>query len=130
MDFSRNSCYLTCVHPIETRQNPLLDALNYAKGFLVDEELMAGVTENPENPGSYIAFVLRHSSGEYLGYQPFDTLDLALDSINRIPRPWAYERFGGCGGCSDGTCQQGKCGGAKCGNASGPCAVNLRDPNA
>ena len=42
---------------------------NYNQGFLVDEELMAGVTENPDQAGVFSAYVLRHTTGEYLGHQ-------------------------------------------------------------
>ncbi|HUP56519.1 MAG TPA: hypothetical protein VM598_03640 [Bdellovibrionota bacterium] len=89
-----------------------LDTENYSRGFLVDEELMAGVTENPDRSGGFAAFVLRHETGEYLGYRVFPTLDAALAEINAIPRQWAFEKVGGCsaGGCKGGNC--GKSGGA------------------
>lgn len=90
---------------------------NYSKGFLVDEDLMGGVTQDPEAPETFVAFVLRHTTGEYLGYQPFSDLASALQVINQIPRNWTYERFGGCSGgncgkegsCSGGKCQNGQC---------------------
>ena len=83
---------------------------NYSKGFLVDEELLAGVTEHPEQKGRYLAYVLRHTSGEYLGYETFEDLDQALGVINQVERTWVYEKVGGCGGCADGTCGNGQCG--------------------
>jgi hypothetical protein len=99
-----------------------LNPENYARGFLVDEELMGGVTEHPEQPGTFVAFVLRHTTGEYLGYQPFASLAEALARINAVQRPWSYERVGGCGGCADGSgCGQGQCGRGACG-AGGGCA--------
>ena len=76
---------------------------NYASGFLVDDQLMAGVTE-AESKGAFTAFVLRPETGEYLGYRQFADLDEALESINRIPREWKYEAAGGCGGCAEGKC--------------------------
>ncbi len=94
-----------------------LSSENYTKGFLVDEDLMAGVTAHPEQPGTYVAFVLHHSTGEYLGYQPFPDLQSALQVINKIPRSWSYERFGGCGGgnCgTNGSCDKGNCKSGKC----------------
>ena len=94
-----------------------LDRDNYARGFLVDEELMGGVTEHPEQPGTFVAFVLRHTTGEYLGYQPFTSLDEALSRINSVERPWAFEKVGGCGGCEGGNCGKGKCGQGACGSA-------------
>ena len=67
---------------------------NFGSGLLVDEELMAGVTEES---GSFVAFVLRHTTGEYLGYRPYPRLEDALSAINAIPRPWQFEASGGCG---------------------------------
>ena len=97
-----------------------LNIENYSLGFLVDEELMAGVTQHPDQPNTFVAFVLQHSTGEYLGYQPYTSLDQALARINQIPRPWTFERIsGGCGGgkcgtkeggCGGGGCKAGKCG--------------------
>jgi hypothetical protein len=98
-----------------------LSTENYSQGFLVDQDLMAGVTQDPEKPGVYVAFVLQHSTGEYLGYQPFNELSQALQVINQIPRPWTFEKIsGGCGGgkCGEGGgCATGSCaiGGGKCG---------------
>ncbi len=96
---------------------------NYSKGFLIDDELMAGITSNPENPGTYVAFVLQHTTGEYLGYQPFSDLPTALQSLNQIPRSWAFEQAGGCGGgCKEGgSCSKGSCGTQKCNK--GACSV-------
>ena len=90
-----------------------LTAANFRKGFLIDEELMAGVSEDAEQPGHFAAFVLNHASAEYLGYKTFADLNLALSSINSIPRSWKYEASGGCeGGCDgseDGPCGKGPC---------------------
>jgi hypothetical protein len=88
-----------------------LDSTNYNQGFLVDDDLMGGVTQDPQKPSVYIAFVLQHTTGEYLGYQPFSDLQLALNAINQIQRPWTFERVGGCGGCGEGgSCSKGGCG--------------------
>lgn len=84
---------------------------NYNQGFLVDEELMAGVTENPDQPSVYLAYVLRHTTGEYLGQQACGSLEEALALINRIPRTWEFERTQGCDG---GKCAAGKCKGEGC----------------
>ncbi|MBC7691437.1 MAG: hypothetical protein H7222_06670 [Methylotenera sp.] len=91
----------------------LLNAENYSKGFLVDEELMAGVTRDPEQEGQFVAFVLRHTTGEYLGYRPFKELTEALAAINDVQREWRYENTSGCGGdqCGEGNCSV-KSGGA------------------
>jgi hypothetical protein len=105
-----------------------LNAENYSRGFLVDEELMAGVTQHPDQPDTFVAFVLQHSTGEYLGYQPYPSLDQALSRINQIPRPWTFERVGG--GCAGGKCgtAEGGCGGGgckagKCGTGDGTCPI-------
>ena len=95
----------------------LLTEENYKKGFLIDEELMAGVTENPGETGSFVAFVLQLETGEYLGYEKFATLPDALGAIARIPREWAYEKTAGCG---EGACGEGHCGEGECGTSSCP----------
>ena len=102
----------------------MLTVENYRGGFLVDDELMGGITEDPQRPNRFIAFVLHHTTGEYLGYQPFDDLTLALQAINQIQRPWAFEKLGGCGGCNgaEGGCGKGKCGQGKSGG--GKCQIS------
>lgn len=95
----------------------LLNEQNYSKGFLVDEELMAGVTENPSSPGSFVAFVLRVETGEYLGFESYPSLGEALSAIDRIPRSWAYEKTSGCG---EGACGKSHCGEGECGTSSCP----------
>lgn len=98
----------------------LLTADNYHKGFLVDDEWMAGVSPDPKQPETFLAFVLRHTTGEYLGCHQYSDLSEALSAVNRIPRTWRYEKAGGCGGCGEngkcggGNCGQGKCGSGKC----------------
>lgn len=88
-----------------------LDQDNYLKGFLVDEELMGGVTQSKEDPGVFVAYVLNHLTGEYLGYRPFQDLNQALDIINGVQREWVFEATSGCG---SGKCEGGKCKGEKC----------------
>ena len=89
---------------------------NYQKGFLIDEELMGGVssTGGSQPNGAqtrFTAFVLQHTTGEYLGSQDFGTLDEALGAINSVQRDWAYESASGCGGAS---CNEGNCGTGSC----------------
>lgn len=95
----------------------LLTPENYAQGMLVDEELMAGITRHPENPGLFVAFVLQHTTGEYLGYQPFALLEDALATLNRIPREWFFEKTGGCAGCGKGD--------GSCGKVSAGCGAQM-----
>jgi hypothetical protein len=99
----------------------LLNAENYSKGFLIDEELMAGVTEHPAQPGSFVAFVLKLETGEYLGFEKYSTLDDALAAIDRIPRQWIYEKSGGCG---EGACGEGHCGQGECKTSSCPKGID------
>lgn len=93
----------------------MLTLENYSKGFLIDEELMGGVTADPEQPDVFVAFVLRHTTGEYLGYQPFSSIEEALAKINSVTRAWTYETVNGCGNgnCGNGQCKGGGCAAAK-----------------
>ncbi|MEN9723470.1 MAG: hypothetical protein RJB38_1456 [Pseudomonadota bacterium] len=81
---------------------------NYLKGFLIDDELMGGVSSSEEG---HLAFILRHTTGEYLGSQVFQSLSDALDTINAVQRQWKYESASECGG---GACQEGACGTGSC----------------
>lgn len=84
---------------------------NYDQGFLIDEELMGGVAQDPSIEGNFVAFVVSSLNGEYLGYQSFPKLAEALNSLNSVQRRWIFERSGGCGGgkCEEGFCNQGQC---------------------
>lgn len=95
----------------------LLNAQNYVKGVLVDQDLMGGVTTDPQKPGQFIAFVINHMTGEYLGYQSFLELEPALQTINAVKREWTYSKVGGCGNGScgkEGGCSKGSCAGGGC----------------
>ena len=92
----------------------LLTKDNYSQGFLIDEELMGGVTTHPEQKEQFLAFVLRHTTGEYLGYNAFETLHEALQAINGVQRAWGFEKTKNCGG-------SGKCGVAGAACANGGC---------
>ena len=87
---------------------------NYLKGFLIDEQLMGGVSLNPgagsEAP-TYTAFVLRHTTGDLLGSRELDSLEAALDLVNSVERSWDYESASQCGG---GACNEGNCGTGAC----------------
>lgn len=88
-----------------------LSATNYQKGFLIDDQLMGGITEDPSNSSRFVAYVLNHLTGEYLGYQGFSELEPALAAINAVQRPWHYESSSGCG---NGNCKAGECKGTGC----------------
>ena len=87
---------------------------NFKSGFLIDEELMAGISEHPDSVGTFTAYVVRHTTGETLGVQEFTNVFEALRTINEIERPWAFESASKCGG---GNCKKGGCGksGGGCG---------------
>ena len=89
-------------------------AENYKKGFLMDEELMAGISELPSEPGSFTAYVVRHTTGETLGTQLFTDVFEAIRTLNNIPREWSFEAISKCGGgnCGTGACnkKEGGCG--------------------
>jgi hypothetical protein len=89
-----------------------LTSENYTKGFLVDEELMGGITSSPHEPGVFVAYVLNHLTGEYLGYQGFQTLEEALAALHSVKRSWVFESVSGCGAgkCAGGNCKVGGCG--------------------
>ncbi|MDR3608128.1 MAG: hypothetical protein P4M08_12200 [Oligoflexia bacterium] len=90
---------------------PKLTEENYSKGFLVDEEWIGGITADAESPGRFAAYVLRHTTGETVAYQEFESLSQAIELLNAVPRNWAYEALGGCanGDCQKGNCRSGKC---------------------
>jgi len=93
----------------------LLTAENYKQGMLVDDELVGGITDDPEKAGAFVAFVIRSSTGEHIVYRSFDRLEDALEQMNRVRRPWIYEATVGCGesGCGnnkDGGCKINGCG--------------------
>jgi hypothetical protein len=88
-----------------------LDERNYEKGFLVDDELLAGISRSEDPALPFIAYVLQHTTGEYLGYEPYPSLEKALQALQRIPRDWTFETFGGCQGTR---CAEGKCKGESC----------------
>lgn len=90
----------------------ILNEENYRQGFLMDDEILAGVSEHESR---FLAFVLRHSTGEYLRYQYFNHLGPALEAINQVDRPLAFQGLG----CGQGKCQDGQCSAAQ----GGSCAM-------
>jgi hypothetical protein len=111
---------------LQEEPQPQLTPENYARGFLVSDELMAGVSRLPEPTpeGEYLAYVIRVETGEHLGARPCPDLETALAMINTIPEPWKFEAAGGCGeGCGEAKgphCATGACG-RPC-DTSGECA--------
>jgi hypothetical protein len=84
---------------------------NYNKGFLMDEELMGGISEDREFPGTYQAFIVRHTTGETLGFRRFENLFEAIRTLNDVERAWEFTPVSKCG---SGNCGSGNCG-KKCG---------------
>lgn len=96
----------------------MLDSINYKKGFLIDDEVIGGITEMAE--GIYSAYVSHYLTGETIAYQEFGSLEPALLFLNSMPRSWIYESVGcstktggattskacgsGCNGCGTGGC--------------------------
>ncbi len=95
---------------------------NYKNGFLVDDEVIAGVTEMDGGATPvYAAYVSHYLTGETYEYQEFERAEPALQFLAAIARPWVYEAVGcsaktsapksksaskgcgtgGCGSCSD-----------------------------
>lgn len=99
----------------------MLTPTNYLKGFLIDDEFMAGVSELKGDASApvagYVAYVVNHLSGETVASQKYETLPEALGKLNSIPRSWKYEAAGGCG---EGNCAEGGCGTGACGTESCP----------
>jgi hypothetical protein len=85
-----------------------LTSKNFKNGFLIDDEWMAGVNEEPKG---FSSFILNHHSGEYLSYTLFESVDAAIQALNQIPRNWVYESTSGCGGdrCAEGQCKGSGC---------------------
>ncbi len=83
----------------------LLTRDNFEQGFLLDATWMGGVAAAENQPG-FLAYIVDLESGESLGAHSFPTLDLALDALNSIPRPWAFSAVSSCGSgdCSSGSC--------------------------
>lgn len=101
----------------------LLTAQNYKKGFLVDDEVIAGVTEMGAGSNSIIfaSYISHYLTGETYAYQEFEELNAALDFLATFKRNWVYEAVGcstktgasscsktgsssGCGSCGTGAC--------------------------
>ena len=97
----------------------LLTESNYSKGFLVDDETIAGVTKMGEADAEpvFAAYVSHYLTGETLEYREFAQAAEALAFLDSIKRPWIYEAIG-CGphsqkttsGCGTGGCGTGGCG--------------------
>ena len=97
----------------------LLNETNFQKGFLLDDELLAGVAEHPDKPGLFLAWMVSQFTGEYVGLKECTSLPEALFVVNEVDRDWQFESTG-CGkpGCKGGNCGAGEklTGGSGCGN--------------
>jgi hypothetical protein len=83
---------------------------NYEKGFLLDDEFMAGVSPDPSESECFLAFILNHLTGEYLFYQSYPNADMALSALRKIPRTWEFQPTSACGGdCASGEGCKGIC---------------------
>jgi hypothetical protein len=100
----------------------ILNKNNFDKGFLIDEEVIAGVTLM--DGGIYAAYMSHYLTGETLAYQEFSDAESAVAYLKTIERPWAFEAVG-CskttsklakldGSASTGGCSTGGCTGCAC----------------
>jgi len=87
---------------------------NHAKGMLIDDEWMAGISKEAEG---FSAFVVDHRNGAVVAQETFSELEPAIIAVNQIPRAWKYEATGGCSGER---CGEGKCKGEGCKIYIGP----------
>lgn len=92
---------------------------NYKNGFLVDDEVIGGVTEMAG--AVYSAYVSHYLTGETLAYQEFNAVQPALDFLGAMNREWEFEGVG-CGKISapalksaGGSCRSGACSSCACG---------------
>lgn len=72
---------------------------NFSKGFLIDDEVIGGVTQLADTNGApvYAAYMSHYLTGETMDYQEFSDVEAALAFINGIGRDWKFEAIG----CSD-----------------------------
>ncbi len=73
---------------------------NFDRGFLIDDQWMAGVT--PTEQG-FLAYVIDIESGERLGSHLYPTVEAALETFSQMNRAWIFESTSGCSGGSCGT---------------------------
>lgn len=101
-----------------------LNEINFRKGFLLDSEFMAGITETQAagenaagNASSFSAFIVNHETGEYVAFQEFTAVSEALSWLYSHPRPWQFEFTSVCGGCNKQVENGGACPGGVCSKA-------------
>lgn len=84
---------------------------NYQRGFLIDDHWMAGVADDPDFPGCFLAYVVDHPSGEMISTHRFNSLEEALRALQRLNRRWVFQSTQNCGddGCSGEKCGPDKC---------------------
>lgn len=100
----------------------MLTAQNFEKGFLVNETLMGGISQ--QESGVYLAYIVDHEEGGLVYEHEFPTLDLALNALNSMEKTWAFESTKSCdsedcgkpgGGCKGSSCKAfDECGGTRC----------------
>ena len=100
---------------------PKLTIDNFKSGFLVDNEVIGGVTElDGAATPVYAAYVSHYLTGETFAYQEFEKVEPALEFLANIDRAWEYEAVG----CSAKTGAQTKTSSSSCGSgACGSCGA-------
>lgn len=89
-----------------------IDSHNFRKGFLVDDEWMAGIHEVEEGK-YYQAYIVNHLSGEPVAEHYFKDFNSALAALTAMDREWKFESISK---CKDGSCRKigGNCAGDRC----------------
>jgi hypothetical protein len=104
----------------------LLDASNYSKGFLMDSEgtVLAGVSDHPDRPGLFIAWMVDAATSECFGLHEFESLESAVSMVNLSVRGNGGDWHFVSGGCSEGGCSGGGCSGNGGCGGKGSCGHN------
>lgn len=89
----------------------LLNERNYKKGFLVADQIMAGVSETPDKPGFFDVFTIHTETLEPLTFETVESLSRAIQLLQEMKADWQFEPTSGCSGgkCADGGCKSGDC---------------------
>lgn len=84
---------------------------NSSKGFLIDDEWMGGLSEDPSFPEQVLAYIVDHRTGEAISSHRFSDKASAIEALNRVQREWRYQSTSGCSGekCGPERCKKESC---------------------
>jgi len=94
---------------LSTQHSPLLTAENWNRGFLIDSEWMAGVSEEGSEWKAWVVSLL---TGSLVAATNYPTPETAYQALNRIPgRSWKFEPSKTCSGekCGPENCKGESC---------------------